>query len=289
VIKNPDCLSIANAVVEGSQHLSAGVVAEPRREAGSILAHVLARDRSFILAHADDPLNDDESKSFRSLIKRRAGGEPLQYLTGHQEFFKLDFEVTPSVLIPRPETELVIEAALELLRDDPEPYLMDIGTGSGCLAISMLHELSAARAVATDISPAALRIAQRNAERHHVADRLALLGSDCFSALKPDTSFSLIASNPPYISDADMQNLQREVNYEPRAALAGGADGLSVIRCLLLEARPFLRSGGYFVFEIGFGQSEGVEQLIDGRVWKLLEIRADLQKIPRTFVLQARL
>ena len=243
--------------MEGAQRLSAGAVAEPRREAGSLLAHVLGRDRSFIIAHADDPLNDDERKSFRSLIERRAGGEPLQYLTGHQEFFKLDFEVTPAVLIPRPETELIIEAALELLRDDPGPYVLDLGTGSGCLAISMLHELSAARAVATDVSPAALRIAQRNAERHGVADRLALLGSDCFSALAPRGSFSLITSNPPYISDADMQNLQREVNYEPRAALAGGADGLSVIRRLLLEARPFLRSGGYFVFEIGFGQSEG--------------------------------
>jgi len=284
----PDCLSLANAVREGAQRLSAGVVAEPRREAGSLLAHVLGRDRSFMIAHADDALNDDQSESFRSLIERRAGGEPLQYLTGHQEFFKLDFEVAPAVLIPRPETELIVEAALELLRDDPGPYVLDIGTGSGCLAISMLHELSTARALATDVSPAALRIAKRNAERHGVADRLALVGSDCFSALEADGSFSLIASNPPYISDADLQNLQREVNYEPRAALAGGADGLSVIRRLLLEARPFLRSGGYFVFEIGFGQSEGVEQLIDGLVWKLLEIRTDLQKIPRTFVLQAK-
>jgi release factor glutamine methyltransferase len=284
----PDCLSLANAVREGARRLSAGVVAEPRREAGSLLAHVLGRDRSFMIAHADDALNDDQSESFRSLIERRAGGEPLQYLTGHQEFFKLDFEVAPAVLIPRPETELIVEAALELLRDDPGPYVLDIGTGSGCLAISMLHELSTARALATDVSPAALRIAKRNAERHGVEDRLALVGSDCFSALEADGSFSLIASNPPYISDADLQDLQREVNYEPRAALAGGADGLSVIRRLLLEARPFLRSGGYFVFEIGFGQSEGVEQLIDGLVWKLLEIRTDLQKIPRTFVLQAK-
>ena len=282
----PDCLSIAKAIIEGSQRLSAGGVAEPRREAGSLLAHVLGRDRSFVITHADNALNYDESESFRSLIERRATGEPLQYLTGHQEFFKLDFEVTPSVLIPRPESELIIEAALEVLRDDPRPCVMDIGTGSGCLAISLLHELPAARALATDVSPAALEIAQRNAERHGVANRLTLLGSDCFSALAARGWFSLIASNPPYITDADLQNLQREVNYEPRSALAGGPDGLSVIRRLLLEARPHLASGGYFVFEVGFGQSEAVESLIDRNCWKLIEIRTDLQKIPRTFVLQ---
>jgi release factor glutamine methyltransferase len=288
VIIKPDCLSIANAIREGAERLSAAAVTEPRREAGSILTHVLGRDRSFVIAHADDALSDDEGKTFRSLIARRATGEPLQYLTGHQEFFKLDFEVTPSVLIPRPETELIVEAALELLRDDPDPLVMDIGTGSGCLAISLLHELPAARAVATDVSPAALRIAQRNAERHGVANRLALLASDCFSALTGDGSFSLIASNPPYISDADLRDLQREVNYEPRAALAGGADGLSVVRRLLLDARPYLVTGGYFVFEIGFGQSEDVEHLIDRCLWKLIEIRTDLQKIPRTFILQGK-
>ena len=274
--------------MEGAQRLSEVEVAEPRREAGSLLAHALGRDRSFVIAHAADALNGDECEAFRSLIARRAGGEPLQYLTGQQDFYKLGFEVTPAVLIPRPETELIIETALELLRNDSEPYLADIGTGSGCIAISILHELSAARAVATDISPAALQVTQRNAERHGVADRLQVLESDCFSALDATRSFSLIASNPPYISDDELKNLQREVNYEPSAALAGGPDGLSVIRRLLLEVPPFLRPGGYFVFEIGFGQSEAVEQLIDRRVWQLLEIRTDLQRIPRTFVLQRR-
>ena len=288
VIKKPSSLSIGSAVLEGAQRLSEGAVAEPRREAGSLLAHALGRDRSFVIAHAEDTLKDDECEAFRSVLARRAGGEPLQYITGQQEFFKLDFEVTPAVLIPRPETELIIETALELLRNDPEPYLADIGTGSGCIAISILHELSAARAVATDISSAALQVTQRNAERHGVADRLEVLESDCFSALEATGSLSLIASNPPYISDDEMKTLQREVNYEPRAALAGGPDGLSVIRRLLREAPPFLRPGGYFVFEIGFGQSEAVEQLIDRRVWQLLGIRTDLRKIPRTVVLRGK-
>jgi release factor glutamine methyltransferase len=281
-------LSIGNAVRESAQRLGEAAIAEPRREAGSLLAHVLGRDRSFVIAHANDPLADEASAAFRSLIERRAGGEPLQYLTGHQEFFKLDFVVTPAVLIPRPETELVIETALELLRGDPEPYIADIGTGSGCIAISILHELSVARAVATDISPDALQVARRNAERHGVADRLALLESDCFSAIDANRRFTLIASNPPYVSDDQMTDLQREVRHEPRAALAGGPDGLSIIRRLLLEARPFLRPGGHFVFEVGFEQSAAVEKLIDLRVWKLIEIRPDLQRIPRTFVVQGK-
>jgi release factor glutamine methyltransferase len=280
--------SIANVLVEGSQRLQEARVPEARRHAGSLLAHVLGRDRSFLITHAKEGVTDEEVRSFRSLIERRAVGEPMQYITGHQEFFKLDFEVTPAVLIPRPETELIVEAGLEILRAEPAPYIVDMGTGSGCLAISLLHELSAARALATDVSVAALQLAQRNATHHRVKDRLALLASDCFSAQRASGSVDLMVSNPPYVSDEEMSGLQHEVRYEPVAALAGGPDGLSVIQRLLLEARPFLRSGGHFVFEIGFGQSEAVKQLIDRRVWKLIEIRKDLQRIPRTFVLQVR-
>jgi len=282
------CLSISTAIRTGARRLREADVAEPRREAGLLLAHVLGRDRSFMVAHADDFLTDEQSKALQYLVERRAGGEPLQYITAHQEFFKLDFEVTPKVLIPRPETESTVETALEFLKHAPAPYFADIGTGSGCIAISMLAELPGARALATDISPAALCVARRNAERHGVTDRLVLLESDCFSTLEPKEPFSLIASNPPYVSEDEMQSLQREVRFEPRAALVAGSDGLAVIRRLLREARPFLRAGGYFVFEIGFGQREAVEQLVDRRVWKLLEIREDLQSIPRTFVLQGK-
>ena len=288
VIKKPASTSIGNAVLQGAQRLQDAALREPRREAGSLLAHVLGRDRSFVIAHTNDALTDEEWEAFQSVTERRAAGEPLQYITGHQEFFKLDFEVTPEVLIPRPETELIIEMALELLRDDPQPYFADIGSGSGCIAISMLHELPAARAIATDVSISALRVAQRNAERHGVGDRLEMIESDCFSALHEKGPFSLIVSNPPYVANDELKCVQREVRYEPRAALAAGSDGLSIVRRLLGEARPFLRSAGYFVFEIGFGQSEAVEHLIDPRVWKLREVRADLQGIPRTFVLQGK-
>ena len=281
-------LSIGGAIREGAQRLAAAGVIEPRREAGSVLAHVLGRDRSFIIAHADDPLTAEQREALQMLIERRTVGEPLQYIIGQQEFFKLDFEVTPDVLIPRPETELIVETSLELLKTDPKPYFADIGTGSGCIAISILHELPEAHALATDFSRAALRVALRNAERHHVSDRLALFESDCFSDLDANESFTLITSNPPYVSADELKSIQREVRFEPRAALAAGSDGLSVIRRLLSEARPFLRGGGYLVFEIGFGQSEAVEQLVDRGVWKLLEIRKDLQDTPRTFVLQGK-
>ena len=191
------------------------------------------------------------------------------------------------MLIPRPETELIVEIGLKLLPGTPAPLIADIGTGSGCLAISLLHELADARAIATDISGAALRLARRNADRHGVTDRLMLIESDCFSSLEQGKRFSLIVSNPPYVGEDDLKNLPREVrDYEPRTALVSGADGLSSIRRLLSEGPSFLCSGG--VFEIGFGQSEAVKQLIDSRVWRLLEICSDLQNIPRTVVLEGK-
>jgi release factor glutamine methyltransferase len=281
-------ISISNAVREGAQMLSAARVAEARRESGSLLAHAIGRDRTFVVTHADELLETAAVGAFRRLIERRAAGEPLQYLTGHQEFFKLDFTVTPDVLIPRPETELIVEIAVELLKGNPGPFIADIGTGSGCIAISLLHELGDAHAIATDISPAALQIAQRNADRHGVTDRLIVIESDCFAKVDPDRPFSLIASNPPYIRDDEMETLQREVGYEPRTALAGGPDGMDIVRRLLRQASPFLRTGGHFVFEIGFGQNALVEQLINRDVWELTEMRPDLQGIARTVVLRKK-
>jgi release factor glutamine methyltransferase len=281
-------ISISNSVLEGAQLLRAAGVAEGRRESGSLLAHAIGRDRTFVVTHADEPLETEAVGTFRKLIERRAAGEPLQYLTGYQEFFKLDFEVTPDVLIPRPETELMVEIALELLNGHLDPFIADIGTGSGCIVISLLHELRDAHAIATDISPDALRVAQRNARRHGVTERLTVIESDCFSKVNADRSFSLIASNPPYIRDDEMETLQREVGHEPHTALAGGPDGLDIVRRLLREAAPFLRPGGHLVFEIGFGQKAAVEQLINREVWELTETRPDLQGIARTVVLRKK-
>jgi release factor glutamine methyltransferase len=284
--------SIADSILQGANRLRLAGVPEARREAGSLLAHILKRDRSFILSHAEDAIADEQAELFRRYLLRRAEGEPLQYITGHQEFFGLDFEVNRNVLIPRPETELLIETALKLVGPvDAAPSICDVGTGSGCIAITLAHELPHARALALDISPEALEVAERNAARHLVSDRISFLVSDCFAALgQPGAQqFDLIVSNPPYVESGAMAGLQREVReFEPQVALVAGEDGLTVIRRLLSEAGGFLKTDGFFVFEIGFNQADAVEELIDQETWKLLAIHADLQGIPRTIALQQR-
>jgi release factor glutamine methyltransferase len=283
-----DGITIARALRDATNALRDASVDDPRREAATLLAATIARDRAFLITHSADALAPDDLKLFRERVRRRAAGEPTQYVTGRQEFYGLDFEVNPAVLIPRPETELLVETALELLRDVREPRLCDVGTGSGCVAVALLHERDDARAVAVDISTDALRVAARNAARHAVADRLALVASDCFDALAPDGhGFDLVASNPPYVAGGDLDGLQREVReHEPRAALTPGGDGLRVIRRLLEDAPRFLRGGGCLVFEIGFDQHEAIRQLIDARVWTLIDIYKDLQGIPRTVALR---
>jgi release factor glutamine methyltransferase len=267
-------------------------VPEARREAGSLLAHVLGRDRSFILSHAEDAIEEKQSEIFQGYLQRRAEGEPVQYITGHQEFFGLDFEVNRNVLIPRPETELLIETALKLFATaDEAPFICDVGTGSGCIAITLVHELPQSRAVALDISAEALGVAERNAARHSVGDRIKFFVSDCFAALDmqaaQESPFDLIVSNPPYVENGAMAGLQREVrNFEPHTALVAGDDGLRVIRRLLSDAGSFLKTGGFFLFEIGFNQAAAVEQLIDRERWRLLGIHADLQGIPRIVALE---
>lgn len=281
-------ISIADAIYEGTRQLRESGVPEPRREAGSLIAHVLGRDRSFILTHADDVISEEQSERFREWLDRRVHGEPLQYLTGHQEFFGLDFEVTRDVLIPRPETELLVEAALKLSTKSGAPFLCDVGTGSGCIALTLLHEIPRARAIAIDISTGALAVAKRNAARLTVDDRVEFLAADCFSAFATKRAlFDLIVSNPPYVKESAMAGLQREVrDFEPRTALAAGDDGLTIVRRLLFDALRFLKTGGHLLFEIGFDQGSAVEEMIDPDKWKLLDIHKDLQSIPRTVALQ---
>lgn len=283
-------LTISDALREASEALRASGVAESRREAASLLSHALSRERAYLITRADETLTPEQLGSYLSLVERRAAGEPLQYIKGTQEFYGLDFEVNADVLIPRPETELLVETALELLNGNASPLLCDVGTGSGCIAVTLLHERQDARAVALDVSRAAIRIAARNAERNSVAERIEFLVSDCFDALaaeQSETRFDLIASNPPYVAEDDLEGLQREVReHEPRVALTPGGDGLSIIRRLITEAPRHLKPGGHLVMEIGFNQHERVAEFISTRVWTLLDIHRDLQGIPRTVALR---
>ncbi len=308
--------------MQGAHKLRQAAVAEARREAGSLLEHVVGRDRSFLLSHAEDAMNAEQLEQFGQYVERRVQGEPQQYIIGEQEFFGLSFEVTGDVLIPRPETELLVETALKQISESTDaPFFCDVGTGSGCITIALLHELrkrearvanspetpvspehagkmpalpgiaSAARAIAIDISPAALTIAKRNASRHSLTERIDFVVSDCFAALDAknptQSQFDLIVSNPPYVKDDEYASLQTEVrDFEPKLALTAGPDGLEIIRRLLTDAGEFLKPGGHLLLEIGFGQSAAVEQLIDPKIWMLFGIFRDLQDIPRVVALR---
>ena len=281
-------MNIAEALREASQILQTTGVPEARREAGSLLSFIIGKDRTFLISHAEDQIDEHLLNRFREAVERRAAGEPLQYITGVQDFFGREFRVTPDVLIPRPETELLVEAALEVVGD--APLICDVGTGSGCIAVTLLCEIVAARAVAVDKSPAALEVAKLNAGDLSVADRVVFVISDCFESLDlSEYQFDLIASNPPYVSAEVVAGLQREVrDHEPLMALSPGSDGLSMIRRLLHEAPAFLKQNGHLIMEIGFDQGEKVHSLVDADVWRLLEVRPDLQGIPRIVVLQKR-
>ena len=279
-------ISIAEAVLEASKILRKAGVPEARREAGSLLENVIKKDRTFLISHAEDKLDSHHVGRYRDDVERRAAGEPLQYITGSQDFYGRTIHVTPGVLIPRPETEILVEAALALMTDSF--VFCDIGTGSGCIAITLLAERPEARGVALDVSEAAIEIARQNAVNLNVDGRLTFGVSDCFESLTDSlSSFDLIVSNPPYIAGDVINGLQREVrDHEPLIALSPGPDGLAIIRRLIEQAPNFLRKDGYLLLEIGFDQGEAIPGLVDPNIWKLIEVRLDLQEIPRIAILQ---
>lgn len=274
-------LDISNRLAAANCLLEASGIAEPRREAASLLALALDRDRAFLIAHPEYVLSEGENRRFEEYLGRRSVREPFQYIAGRQEFYGLDFEVTPDVLIPRPETEMVVEAAVEFLSKLDKPLFCEVGVGSGCIAVSILHIVPAARGVGLDISAAALRVAGGNALSHGVAARLKLVESDVFAAI-PDESFDLIASNPPYVPAEQYCGLQREVReFEPEIALTDGGDGLAIISRIIREAPGRLTKNGVLLLEIGFDQSEKARRLFACDTWRRVEIRPDPRGIPR--------
>jgi release factor glutamine methyltransferase len=232
-------------------------IEQPRASAEVLLAHVLEMERIQLYLNYDRPLIPGELASYRELIRRKAAREPTQYITGKQEFWSLEFEVTPAVLIPRPETELLVEKALELLRGSSKRVL-DLGTGSGIIAIALAHECPAIQVVATDRSYAALLVARRNARRHQVHGRIAFTVADLLTGFSTSSAlFDVIISNPPYICEREFPYLPPEViKYEPKSALLGGPQGLGIMRRIIRQAPSYLTREGSLLIEIGAGQAE---------------------------------
>ena len=240
-------------------------VPEPRTSAEVLLAHVLAEDRLFLYLNYDRPMEASELAAYRACIKRRLGGEPNQYITGLQEFWSLPLRVSPDVLIPRPETEVLVEAVLEFLdKADPNVDILDLGTGSGAIAIALARELPAARIVAADLSMAALRLAQENAKLNQVDERISFVRGDMFGAIPGGSQkFKVVVTNPPYISHAEILELPREIrDFEPHHALEGGPDGLTAIRHIIAEAPTVLSQAGALFMEMGADQTENVSALV---------------------------
>ncbi len=231
-----------------------------RVEAEVILAHALNLRRIDLYLMYDKPLSKEELATCRKLIKRRANREPSQYITDHREFWSLDFEVTPAVLIPRPETEILVEKAINCIRERSYRSMVDIGTGSGIIAISIAHEIDEIDIVATDISPEALLIARKNAKKHNVLHKIRFVATDLFQAVRKIEFFDIIVSNPPYVALEDYNNLEPEIKlYEPPTALIGGKDGLDIVRTLIRDGLPRLKSGGMMFIEIGYGQVDKIK------------------------------
>jgi release factor glutamine methyltransferase len=251
----------------------------PRVDAEVLLAHCLAQQRIQLYAHYDQPLAAEELAAYRAAIKRRMAREPVAYITGSREFWSLPLAVTPEVLIPRPETETLVEVALALSQRAART-LVDVGTGSGALAIALASELPAARVLATDLGQAALALARGNATIHGL--ELELLQGDLLSPLPDDLQPELVVSNPPYVTTAEWQQLPPEVrDWEPRAALDGGPDGLSVIRRLVPAAAGRLAPGGHLALEVGAGQAPQVMELLREQGFTKVRAHPDLAQVER--------
>jgi len=289
-------MDVRAALKEGIAQLSAAQVPSHLLATELLLMHALERDRTWLYSHPEDIVAPATAERYFALVARRAAGEPTQYLTGKQEFWGLEFEVNPAVLIPRPETEHVIEVALERLgsrgsaRTSEAEYkraklrIADLGTGSGCIAIALSRELPNAEIFATDISPDALAVARRNAVRNGVDARTHFVECDLLGAFSGSPLlFDLIVSNPPYVGRNESDELSREVrDHEPHAALFGGATGVEMYARLVEQAGALLRPGGILVLELGYNSLEHVRAIFEKQVgWRNVAITPDLAGIER--------
>jgi release factor glutamine methyltransferase len=246
-----------------------------RADAECLLAHALGRPRSWLFAHGDDALDDAAAARFDALVARRSEGEPVAYLIGHRGFRNLELAVTPETLIPRPETELLVELALARIAADSEARIADLGTGSGAIALAIATGRPRAHVIATDRSEGALAVARDNALAHGI-DNVEFRGGDWLAPLAGER-FDLIASNPPYIADNDPHLAQGDLRFEPRAALASGRDGLDAIRNIVRDAPAHLRDGGWLLLEHGHDQGDAVRALLAQAGFAEVETAQDLE------------
>jgi release factor glutamine methyltransferase len=255
----------------------------PRLETQILLAHALSCRRIDLYTRTEEEPGEKQRAAFRGLIQRRAEGAPVAYLVGQREFYSLAFEVTPAVLIPRPETELLVMECLNLIKDKPSPRVLDLGTGSGNIAVSIAHQHSTAQVTATDVSAEALAVAARNAERHGLSERIRFLHGDLFEPIPADERFDVIASNPPYVSDAELKALAPQVrDHEPRLALAAGPEGLDFYRRLISEAVHLLEARGSILVEIGANQEDAVRTIFESVAgYRVQKCFRDHTKLPR--------
>jgi release factor glutamine methyltransferase len=261
---------------------------EAALDARLLAQHVLSWDAARLMTHGDEPASPEFQRDFEALVARRCAREPLAYITGTREFWNLAIEVTPAVLVPRPETELLIEAALEHFDRGQAVRALDVCTGSGCVAVGLGREFPRATIVASDVSPAALEVAQRNVVRHGLSGRVRSACSDLLADIAGP--FDLIVANPPYVPAVDAKSLQPEVReFEPAAALFAGNDGMQVIRRLVKQAPGALAPDGLFIFEFGAGQDDAVKAILCAeKSLALVEVKRDLQDIPRAAVVRRR-
>jgi release factor glutamine methyltransferase len=275
-------VTLREGLASATSRLTAANTPSPRMNAELLLMFTLECDRAYLHAHPERKLSADEQRRYGQALAERERGLPAQYITGHQEFWGMDFIVTPAVLIPRPETEHVIETVLERVRVPPSAALLrivDVGTGSGCIALALAKELPSAEIHATEISTAALEIARANAARLQLAARVQFHQTDLLEGVEAG-AFDFVVSNPPYVGESEEDQVQLQVRkYEPRNAVFGGATGLEVIERLIPQARELLKPRGWLVMEISGTIAERVQQLLAG--WNEVDITKDLQGIPR--------
>ena len=292
-----DRVQLKQILSSAVSRLTAENVPSPRMNAELLLMFTLSCDRAYLYAHPERELSADEKSGYDAVLAERARGVPAQYITGHQEFWGMDLIVSPAVLIPRPETEHLIEAVLDCVgraplrqvenKVSPERFrIADVGTGSGCIALALAKEFTQAEIFATDISSAAIEIARANASRHQLESRIRFLEADLLSGLEIN-SFDFVVSNPPYVGESEEDQVQLEVRkFEPRNAVFAGPTGLEVIERLIPQAYAALKAGGWLVMEVSGTIVEAVKHLLSG--WDDVRINADLQSIPRVVLARKR-